>query len=123
MIRNRTQLRQTRDEIARLRERIRGLGVKRVSRKLRGLQAVSLQKMLRELQFQVRAYEEAQRGQVSPTVLKRLLTPERPRIGEAIFLLRVAQGMTQAGLARREAFDLLEESWKRLMQGKGGKGS
>ncbi|MBI4230998.1 MAG: GntR family transcriptional regulator [Planctomycetes bacterium] len=36
---------------------------------------------------------------------------------------RLVLEAVQAGLARREAFDLLEESWKRLMQGKGGKGS
>jgi DNA-binding transcriptional regulator YiaG len=107
MIRNGAHLRRTRVEIGRLRERLSTLGAKTVSRRLKGLQAASLDKMLRDLEFQARAYEDARRGRVSPAVLKRLLAPDdptgRPRIGEAIFLLRVARGLTQAALARRLA--------------------
>jgi DNA-binding Xre family transcriptional regulator len=105
MIRTRPQLLKTRQEIALLRERRSALRRKTLTKPLRDLQAASLLKMMRQLQEQVHSYEDAIRGRVRPSVLDRLLSPShqcgRPRIGEAMFLLRTARRMTQQQLARK----------------------
>ena len=60
---------------------------------------------MRQLERQVRLYRDAVRGRVSLSDLEGLLSSVRnhgrPRIGEAIFLLRTSKGVTQAGLARK----------------------
>jgi ribosome-binding protein aMBF1 (putative translation factor) len=105
MIRNQVQLRKTRGEIGRLRERLSRLRAKPLRRELREAQEASLRKMLRQLERQVRLYRAAQRGHVKRADLEALLaSPEgggRPRIGEAMVLLRLARGMTQADLAKK----------------------
>ncbi len=105
MIRNENQLRHTCREIERLKERLVGLRLKKIDKELLALQAASLSKMMQELEGQTRAYREAVRGRVRRSVLQRLLSPAeqngRPRIGEAMVLLRLARGMTQEALARK----------------------
>ena len=105
MIRNRRQLDQTKKEIARLRDRLKGLRKKSGSAKLIALQAGSLKKALGQLGEQVEMYEEALRGRISRVHLERLLGPTgqhgQPKIGTAIFLLRTAKEITQADLAKR----------------------
>jgi DNA-binding XRE family transcriptional regulator len=112
MIRNENQLRHTCREIERLKERLVGLRLKKIDKELLALQAASLSKMMQELEGQTRTYREAVRGRVRRSVLQRLLSPAeqngRPRIGEAMVLLRLARGLTQEALAgklgtRREA--------------------
>lgn len=105
MIRNSAQRQSTLREIARLKERLVDLRHREVRKELRDLQESSIRKMLRDLEHQLEVYREAERGRVAPTVLERLLSPSkaggRPRIGEAMVLLRVARKMTQADLARK----------------------
>lgn len=105
MIRNDRQLRRTLREIKRLKARMAGLRRKKVGKTLMALQEVSLSKMMRDLEDQARAYQEAVQGRVRRSVLRRLLSPTeqggRPRIGDAMSLLRLARGMTQAELARK----------------------
>jgi len=105
MIRNATQLGRTRGEIDRLKERLSALAGKGLSKSLRELQSASITRMLHQLEEQARVYEEAVRGRVRRRVLERLLSPSeqggRPRIGEAMFLLRLARGITQSQLARK----------------------
>lgn len=70
---------------------------------MRRIQDASLRKMQRHLEEQVRVYRQAVRGRVGRSMLNRLLSPleegDRPRIGEAMVLLRLARGMTQKRLA------------------------
>jgi ribosome-binding protein aMBF1 (putative translation factor) len=105
MIRNRSQLRLARQEIERLKERMSALRKKPLSKSLRELQAASLLRMARQLEEQVQTYEEALRGKVRRQVLEQLLSLSeqngRPRIGEAMFLLRIARRMTQQQLAKK----------------------
>jgi DNA-binding XRE family transcriptional regulator len=105
MIRNDSQLRQTGREIERLRRRLVDLRRKKLGRELMALQGASLAKMIRDLEDQTRAYRNAVRGRVRQSLLHRLLSPAeqngRPRIGEAMVLLRLARGMTQEALARK----------------------
>lgn len=105
MIRNAAQLRRTRHEIERLRHRLSKLGKKPLSKSLRELQAASLTRMLRQFEEQEQVYEEALQGRVRQRALERLLSPSeqagRPRIGDAMFLLRIARGLTQKDLARK----------------------
>ena len=105
MIRNAAQLRRTRQEIDRLKERLSGLADKRLTKSLRELQGAGIIRMRDQLEAQVRAYEDAVRGRVRRRVLEWLLSPKeqggRPRIGEAMFLLRTARRMTQGDLARK----------------------
>lgn len=105
MIRNGAQLRRTRREIGRLRQRLSALGSKRLGKALRELQAAGIRRMLRRFEEQARAYEEAASGRVRRRVLEGLLSPSeqggRPRVGEAMFLLRLARGVTQSQLARK----------------------
>jgi len=105
MIRNDRQLRQTCRGIERLRGRLAELRRKKLGRELMALQGASLAKMIRDLEDQTRAYREAVHGRVHRSILHRLLSPAeqngRPRIGEAIVLLRLARGMTQEALARK----------------------
>jgi len=105
MIRNAAQLRRSRREIERLKARLTKLEGKRLSKALRGLQAAGIIRMLRQVEEQARVYEEAVRGRIKRSVLERLLAPSgqggRPRIGEAMFLLRLARGITQSQLARK----------------------
>ena len=105
MIRTRRQRVTTKREIERLKERLGTLRRKKLSKRMRDLQATSLRKMLRQLQDQVRLYEDAVKGRINRKLLEKLLSPEvqkgRPNFGAAIFILRTAGGMTQAHLARR----------------------
>ena len=105
MIRNAAQLGRTRREIDRLKSRLSALAEKRLRKSLRGLQAASITRILRQLEEQARVYGEAVRGRVRRRVLERLLSTSqeggRPRIGEAMFLLRIARGVTQSQLARK----------------------
>ncbi len=105
MIRNAAQLRRTRREIERLKARLSALSQKRLSKPLRGLQAAGITRMMRQLEDQAQVYEEAVRGRVRRRVLERLLSVSeqgsRPRIGEAMFLLRVSRRITQSQLARK----------------------
>ena len=105
MIRSRSHLERTKEEIQTLRERLKNLRKKKLSPRLVSLQTVSLKKALGQLQEQARMYEAALGGRISREDLERLLDPEknqgRPRIGTAIFLMRTANGFTQADLAKR----------------------
>lgn len=105
MIRTKAQRQSTLQEIARLRDRLAGLRKKEVRKELRDLQESSLRKMLHDLEAQISVYRDAEGGRVRPAVLEQLLTPAqpgaRPKIGEAMVLLRVARKMTQADLARK----------------------
>jgi hypothetical protein len=105
MIRNAAQLARTRREIDRLKARLTALGEKPLAKPLRELQAAGLDRMRRQLEVQAQVYEEAVRGRVRRKTLERLLSPSgpggRPRIGEAVFLLRIARGITQSQLARK----------------------
>jgi DNA-binding XRE family transcriptional regulator len=105
MIRNAAQLARTRREMDRLKARLTALGKKPLVKPLRELQGTGLARMLRQLEEQAEVYEEAIRGRVRRKTLERLLSPSeqggRPRIGEAVFLLRIARRMTQSQLARK----------------------
>ena len=105
MIRNRAQLNRAKRELSRLRGRLEGLRRKKVPRSLVVLQAASLRKASSQLEDQVKGYEDAAAGRVNRALLENLLDPElqhgRPRIGDAIFLLRTAKGWTQSRLAKR----------------------
>ena len=105
MIRNSSQLNRTRREIERLKGRLTVLAKKRLPKSLRELQAAGITRMLRQLEEQAKIYEEAVQGRVRRKVLERLLSPSeqggRPRIGEAMFLLRISRGITQSQLAKK----------------------
>jgi DNA-binding XRE family transcriptional regulator len=105
MIRNAAQLRRTRREIERLKGRLTALGAKGLTKSLRELQAAGITRMLHQLEEQAEIYEDAVRGRVRRKVLERLLSPSeqggRPRIGEAMFLLRISRGITQSRLASK----------------------
>lgn len=105
MIRSKKQLASARAEIERFKERLRRLSKKRRPKRARELEAVGIRRMVRDLQEQIRLYEDALKGRVNRQLLERLLSLElqngRPNFGAAISALRIARKMTQAHLARR----------------------
>jgi hypothetical protein len=105
MIRNSSQLHRTQREIEVLKGRLRALGEKQLSKSLRELQAAGITRMLHQLEEQAKIYVEAVQGRIRRKVLERLLSPSeqggRPRIGEAMFLLRISRRITQRQLAKK----------------------
>lgn len=66
------------------------------------------------------AFDIAGKGEADPASMRAALDLAVRLAGVRPAADRLA---LEAALARREVLDLLDESWKRLMQGKGGKGS
>ncbi|MBI2931415.1 MAG: helix-turn-helix domain-containing protein [Planctomycetes bacterium] len=105
MIRNAEGLAESHTRILEFRARLKRLKRKHVSKGLADLQAHSIRKALRDVEDQVRLYEEALAGHVNQALFEKLLSPAnqkgQPNVGAAIFILRTAHRVTQAELARR----------------------